>query len=89
MSIPQAKFYLMDVRSPDLKKVFELEKIDVINHHAAQKSVPLREDPILDAQINILGILNLLELAVEYGVKRVIFSSTGGALLGDAEVIPL
>ena len=86
---PQAKFYLMDVRSPDLKKVFELEKIDVINHHAAQKSVPHSvEDPILDAQINILGILNLLELAVEYGVKRVIFSSTGGALLGDAEVIP-
>ena len=46
------------------------------------------EDPVLDAEINILGILNLLELAVEFGVKRVIFSSTGGALLGDADVIP-
>ena len=86
---PKAKFYLMDVRSPELRKVFELEKIDVINHHAAQKSVPHSvEDPVLDAEINILGILNLLELAVEFGVKRVIFSSTGGALLGDADVIP-
>lgn len=86
---PKAKFYLMDVRSKDLRKVFELEKIDVINHHAAQKSVPHSvEDPILDAEINVLGILNLLELAVEFEVKRFIFSSTGGALLGDAEVIP-
>lgn len=86
---PKAKFYLMDVRSKDLRKVFELEKIDVINHHAAQKSVPHSvEDPILDAEINVLGILNLLALAVEFEVKRFIFSSTGGALLGDAEVIP-
>jgi len=86
---PKAKFYLMDVRSPELRKVFELEQIEVINHHAAQKSVPHSvADPVLDAQINILGILNLLELAVEFGVKRVIFSSTGGALLGDADVIP-
>lgn len=86
---PKAKFYLMDVRSPELRKVFELEQFDAINHHAAQKSVPASvEDPVLDAEINILGILNLLELAVEFKVKRVIFSSTGGALLGDADVIP-
>ena len=86
---PKAKFYLMDVRSSDLRKVFELENIDVVKHHAAQKSVPHSvEDPVLDAEINILGILNLLELSVEFGVKRFIFSSTGGALLGDADVIP-
>ena len=83
---PQAKFYLMDVRSPDLKKVFELEKIDVINHHAAQKSVPHSvEDPILDAQINILGILNLLTSRRVRRKAGDFFSSTGGALLGDAE----
>ena len=86
---PKAKFYLMDVRSPELDKVFELEKIDVINHHAAQKSVPASvKDPMGDADINIMGILSLLELAVKYDVKKFIFSSTGGALLGDADVIP-
>lgn len=86
---PQAKFYLLDIRSPEVEKVFELEKVDVINHHAAQKSVPASvENPIQDADINIMGILNLLELAVKNNVKKFIFSSTGGALLGDAEVIP-
>ncbi|HHY10346.1 MAG TPA: NAD-dependent epimerase/dehydratase family protein, partial [Firmicutes bacterium] len=86
---PRAKFYLLDIRSAELAKVFELEQFDVINHQAAQKSVPASvENPKLDADINISGTLNLLELAVEHEVKKIIFGSTGGALLGDADIIP-
>ncbi|NLJ80974.1 MAG: NAD-dependent epimerase/dehydratase family protein [Firmicutes bacterium] len=86
---PAASFYLLDIRSPEMKKVFELENFDLINHQAAQKSVPASvENPFLDAEINILGILNLLNLSVQYGVEKFIFSSTGGALVGDAGKIP-
>lgn len=86
---PKAKFYLADIRSKEMKKIFEIEKPDIVNHHAAQKSVVKSvEDPLLDADINIKGLLNLLELCVKYNVKKVIFSSSGGALVGDAKIIP-
>ena len=60
------------------------------NHHAAQidlrKSV---EDPKEDAEINILGLINLMEAAVKAGsVKKIVFASTGGAIYGDADKIP-
>lgn len=86
---PEATFYLMDIRSDDLQKVFDIERPDVVNHHAAQKSVPKSvDDPVLDADLNIIGLLNVLNQSVRYGVKKVIFISSGGALAGDAEVIP-
>lgn len=86
---PEATFYLMDIRSGDLQKVFDIERPDVVNHHAAQKSVPKSvEDPVLDADLNIIGLLNVLNQCVRYDVKKVIFISSGGALAGDAEVIP-
>ncbi len=86
---PAARFYLLDVRSRELEKVFELERPDVVNHHAAQMSVPVSvEDPDFDARVNILGLINLLENSVKYGVKKVIFISTGGAVYGETENIP-
>lgn len=87
---PKAKFYLGDIRDKYfLKKVFELEKPEIINHMAAQKSVPKSvEDPFIDAQINILGLINLLELSQEYKIKKFIFVSTGGAIYGDTDIIP-
>lgn len=86
---PKAKFYLMDIRSKELEKVFELERPDVVNHHAAQKSVPKSvEDPMFDADVNVLGLINLLNNCVKYEVQKFIFISSGGALVGDAEVIP-
>ena len=86
---PKAKFYLLDYLSDEMKKVFENEKPDIVNHHAAQKSVPNSvNNPVLDAEINIVGIIRLLDLCIKYNVKRFIFSSTGGALYGDTTVIP-
>jgi UDP-glucose 4-epimerase len=87
---PEVKFYnvdLLDIESLEL--VFREFKPDVVNHHAAQidvrKSV---EDPAFDAETNIIGSINLFELSINYGVRRVIFASTGGALYGEPKALP-
>jgi UDP-glucose 4-epimerase len=87
---PEVKFYnvdLLDIESLEL--VFREFKPDVVNHHAAQidvrKSV---EDPAFDAETNIIGSINLFELSINAGVRRIIFSSTGGALYGELENFP-
>jgi len=86
---PKAKFYLLDIRSDVIEKVFDLERPDVVNHHAAQKSIPESvEMPALDADINIIGLINILNNCVKYNVKKIIFISTGGALYGNAKVVP-
>ena len=86
---PEAKFYEMDIRSEDMDGLMECERPDVLNHHAAQISVPVSvSDPLLDADINIKGLLNLLEKAVKYKVKRFVFISSGGAIYGEAAQYP-
>jgi len=86
---PKAKFYLMDIKAKELEKVFEQEKPDIICHHAAQMDVRMSvADPIFDAETNILGTLNLLQLGIRFGVKKVLFASTGGAVYGEQEVFP-
>ena len=81
---PQAKFYELDIRSPEAAQVIRDEQPDLINHHAAQIRVDIAaKDPILDAQINILGFLNLLQAAKDVkSVKKIILASTGGAMYG-------
>ncbi|MDD5132480.1 MAG: SDR family NAD(P)-dependent oxidoreductase [bacterium] len=81
----KAKFYQVDIRDiGKVNDVFKRERFDVINHHAAQidvrKSV---QDPIFDAQVNVLGTLNLLENCVKHKVKKVIFASSGGVMYGE------
>lgn len=85
----QARFYEMDIRSSEAAKVILDEQPDILNHHAAQMSVPASvSDPGFDADVNIRGFLNLLEAAVKSGVKKVIFISSGGAIYGEAEECP-
>jgi UDP-glucose 4-epimerase len=85
----KAKFYLMDIRSQELDKVFELEKPEIVNHLAAQISVTVStRDPMQDARVNALGMLNLLGTAVRHSIKKFVFSSTGGAIYGDTEIMP-
>ena len=80
-----AAFYLMDIGSPQLAKVFEIEKPDIVNHHAAQMSVTVSaRDPQLDAKVNALGLLNVLEESRKAKVKKLIFISSGGAIYGEA-----
>jgi UDP-glucose 4-epimerase len=86
---PAARLYEADIRSPDLRAVFEAERPDAVDHHAAQVDLRLSvRDPLLDADINIMGSLNLLELSREFGVKRFVYSSTGGAVYGEPEYLP-
>lgn len=86
---PKAKFYLADVRSAEIKKIFEIEKPDIVNHHAAQMSVPASvEDPAFDADVNVKGFINVLEAARRNGTKKVIFISSGGAVYGNATEYP-
>jgi len=86
---PKARFYLMDVRSPEVAKVFEHERPDIVNHHAAQMSVPASvEDPMFDADVNVRGFLNVLEAARKNNTKKVIFISSGGAVYGEAAEYP-
>jgi UDP-glucose 4-epimerase len=86
---PKARFYQVDIRSPELKQVFEAERPEVVDHHAAQMDVRKSvSDPIYDADVNILGTLNLLNLCVEFKVRKVIYISSGGAAYGEPIYLP-
>jgi len=86
----QAALHRVDIR--DLAKVNDAIasfKPDVVNHHAAQSEVPKSvADPGYDAQVNVVGGLNVLRACVDNSVRKVIFSSTGGALYGEPDVVP-
>jgi UDP-glucose 4-epimerase len=86
---PGAHFYEYDIQNPEIETIFQNERIDVICHHAAQMDVRRSvADPRFDASVNILGFLTLMELAVKYKVKKVLFSSTGGAIYGEQDYFP-
>ena len=86
---PKAKFYHLDIHSPEVKTILEKEKITVINHHAAQISVSASvSDPLFDANSNIIGTLQLLQNAVLLDVEKFIFASTGGAMYGEQKTFP-
>ena len=86
----KVKFYKADLRNKrQIKKIFAQEKPEIVNYQAAQKSVNYSvKDPLYDADINIIGFLNLMEAAKESGVKKCIFASTGGAIYGDTKKFP-
>ena len=86
---PKAKFSKIDIRSPEIENLFKENKFEIINHHAAQMDVRKSvADPKFDASVNVLGMLNVLEFGLKYGVKKVIFSSTGGAIYGEQDYFP-
>lgn len=86
---PQATFYHVDIRSPELAEVFQRERPDLINHHAAHADVRRSvADPRYDAEVNILGSLNLLECARQNGISKLIYASTGGAIYGEPVYLP-
>lgn len=87
----EAEFVKCDIRDRDaLDRLFSNFKPDIVNHHAAQINVRKSvENPTFDAQVNILGSLNLLEISKRYNVKKFIFASTGGAIYGEPKTIPV
>ena len=86
---PRARLYVQDIRDPALADVFRSEAPDAVIHLAAQAAVSRSvANPRLDAEINILGSLNVLECCRQTGVRRVVYASTGGAAYGDTEKLP-
>ena len=87
---PRAMFHEVDLRDAvKVKEIFERERFDVVNHHAAQMDVRKSvDDPVYDASVNILGMLTLLENCAKTNVKRVIFASSGGAIYGEQDYFP-
>ncbi len=86
-----AKFYKADIRqAEEINKIFESEKPAIVIHAAAQ--VQLRksiDEPSIDAEINILGTINVLEACRKNKVKKIIYTSTGGARVGEPEYLPV
>ncbi len=84
-----ATFYQMDIRDEGLVDILRTHNIDVINHLAAQIDVRQSvQDPRYDLMVNVYGSLNVIEAAVQHGVSRLLFSSTGGAIYGEQEYFP-
>lgn len=79
-----ARLVRMDIAEPEAAELVADEGFAVINHHAAQISVPASvADPLADARSNVLGLLNLLEAGRRGGTGRFIFISSGGAVYGE------
>ncbi|MDQ6898715.1 MAG: GDP-mannose 4,6-dehydratase [Candidatus Dormibacteraeota bacterium] len=85
---PKAEFLQLDIRSEDLSGLIRQRRPEAISHHAAQMSVSRSvREPLFDADVNVMGSLNVLEAAREVGA-RFIFASTGGALYGETDNRP-
>lgn len=84
-----ATFYKLDIQSGSLERVFRKERPLLVMHLAAQMDVRRSvQDPVYDANVNILGTLKVLQQAVAHGTRKVVFSSSGGAIYGEQETFP-
>lgn len=85
----KAHFIEVDIRKPEVQKAVREFQPEVIFHLAAQKSVPESlKHPAKDAQINLVGLCNILEAIPGSGLQKFIFISTGGAMYGDNAALP-
>jgi UDP-glucose 4-epimerase len=87
---PGARLFRVDVRDqPEVDKAIAAFRPEVVNHHAAQAEVPKSvADPAFDAQVNVIGGINLLKASVDHDIRKFVFISTGGALYGEPDVVP-
>jgi len=82
--------HVVDIRDPKLGEVFENERPEVVCHQAARANVRESfEKPLLYAEVNVLGSLNVLECCRRFNVRKMIYASTGGAVYGTPEQLPV
>lgn len=88
---PRARFYHVDIRSPQLRTILQLERPDIVSHHATQQHTLPIEQTLTDADVHIRGLLNVLDSCVDASVQRIIFASGGSSLYGQVsrEQLPL
>jgi len=85
----KVKFLEYDIREKGLIDIFKAEKPDYVIHNAAQLSVRISVDePLFDAEVNVIGGLNVFNCSKETAVKKVIFASSGGTVYGEQEYFP-
>ncbi|NQV72527.1 GDP-mannose 4,6-dehydratase [bacterium] len=85
----RAIFHQLDIRDASIAALWEEHNFEVMFHLAAQMDVRKSvADPRYDADVNIGGLLNLMEAGRKNGLKKVVFSSTGGAIYGEPEKVP-
>ena len=83
-------FFNMDVRAEGLLALFERHRPEVVMHVAAQPSVPASvKDPVTDASVNVMGLLNVLECCATTGVRKVVYAASGGTLYGEPRKLPV
>ena len=83
-------FHQADIRSPEIAELVARRRPEVVFHLAAQADVRVSvARPVYDAEINILGSLNILEAARQAGARKVVFASSGGTIYGDPDVSAL
>lgn len=84
-----AVFYQRSLLDGGLDELLADERVDVVNHHAAQANVRVSlEDPAADARVNVLGSLELIAAAKRAGARKFLFASSGGTVYGDQETYP-
>lgn len=84
-----ATLHVLDIRDPGIRDLFVRERFDVLVHHAAQMDVRRSvADPSFDADVNVRGLLNLMEAGRRNGLRKVVFASTGGAIYGEPDSVP-
>ena len=82
-------FFNMDVRADGLLPLFERHRPEVVFHLAAQSGVrPSLEDPVLDASINVMGTMNVLECAARVETRKVVYAASGGTVYGEPRRLP-
>lgn len=80
----------VDIRSPELREVFKSERPEVVCHQAARANVrESLEKPVLYAEVNVVGSVNVLECCRKHGVRKILYASTGGAVYGEPRYLPV
>jgi UDP-glucose 4-epimerase len=83
-------FHRLDIRSPAVTDFIAHRKPDVVFHLAAQADVRVSvARPVFDAEVNILGTLNVCQGALAAGTRKVVFASSGGTIYGTPEHLPV
>ena len=87
---PGARFHRVDLRDrAAVAAVMAEERPEIVNHHAAQLDVRRSvADPAFDAEVNLIGLLNLIEAARPHALRRVILASSGGVVYGESHRLP-
>ena len=86
---PKAEFHEADLREERTIELVRSLKPDLVSHHAAQIDVRHSvADPAIDAEINVVATIRLLQASLDAGVQRFVFASTGGAIYGEPVTTP-